>query len=262
MSLPRTRFAALLAVALLGSAHPAAAQEFQWPDEAENLEVLPDTIGSDGLRRVMTGFTDALGVRCSHCHAGNGDLSEYDFASDEKETKETARVMMRMVEDINGTHLTKLHEQHTHDDGETHTHSGSDQRVQCVTCHRGAEEPRLIQDLLADVVEAEGVEAAVEKYRQLREEYYGGFTYDFRAGPLSELARRLAGEGDTESGLRMARLEVEYHPDSYTAHFTLARLQQRAGMQEEAISSMERALELAPERARDFLRRRLERMRQ
>jgi tetratricopeptide (TPR) repeat protein len=264
MSRTRATSPAVIAalVLLVAGAVPAGGQEFQWPDESENLEVLPDTIGADGLRRVMTTFTEALGVRCSHCHVGNGDLAEYDFASDEKEAKETTRVMMRMVQDINGTHLAELHEQHTHDDGSTHTHAGGHLEVRCVTCHRGATRPVLIQDLLANVVSEEGAEAAVNRYRELREEYYGGFTYDFRAGPLSELARRLASRGDTDAGLRMARLEVEYHPESHTAHFTLARLQQRAGMRQEAIASMERALEVAPEGARDFLRRQLERLRQ
>lgn len=247
---------------MLGAA-PVQAQEFQWPEEPENLEVLPDTIGPDGLRRVMTHFTEALGVRCSYCHVGEegAPLNEYDFASDDEGHKETARVMMEMVRAINSEHLEELEHEH---EGEGHGHGSytlpPEARVNCVTCHRGAEEPALIQDVLADVIEQEGVAAAVQRYRQLRERHYGGFTYDFQVGPLSELARDLAARGQTDAAVRVAEMEAEYHPESYRAHFVLARMQQKAGATEQAVESMRRALELAPDEARGFLQRQLERM--
>lgn len=225
--------------------------------------MLPDTIGPDGLRRVMSHFTEALGVRCSFCHVGEegAPLTEYDFASDEKGHKGTARVMMRMVRAINSEHLEELEHEH---EGEGHAHGGYTlppaARVNCVTCHRGAEEPALIQDVLAGVIEQDGVAAAVERYEQLREQYYGGFTYDFQVGPLSELARNLAAGGQTDAAVRMAELEAEYHPESYRAHFVLAQMRQEAGATEQAVESMRRALELAPDEARGFLKRQLERM--
>lgn len=234
---------------LVVGAHGIDAQGFQWPDEQENLEVLPDSIDGQGLREVMTGFTDALGVRCSHCHVGEegADLSEYDFPADDKEAKETARIMLRMVGAINGEHLTNL------------DHDVGPDRVTCLTCHRGAEEPELIQDVIYRVVRRQGVDSAVARYRQLRDRYYAGFTYDFRVGPLAELATRLLEEDRTEAGLRVAELEVEYHPDSYRAHFALARAQRRTGNDAGARASLERAIELAPnERVRAFLERQLE----
>ena len=58
------------------------------------------------VTQVMRGFTRALGVRCQHCHVGEGnDLSKFDFASDAKPQKEIARKMMLMATDINGKHL-------------------------------------------------------------------------------------------------------------------------------------------------------------
>lgn len=238
----------VLALVLLWGG-PAHGQGFQWPDETENLEVLPDDISSQELRQVMTSFTDALGVRCSHCHVGEegADLSEYDFPADDKEPKQTARIMLRMVQDINSRHLGKL------------DHDVRPDRVTCVTCHRGAEEPYLIENVMASVIERSGVDSAVARYRQLRDRYYGGFTYDFRAGPLADLATRLAQEGNTDAALAMARLEVEYHPENYRAHFALAQVQDRAGMTAEARSSLQRAIELAPnDRTRQFLQRQLE----
>lgn len=256
------RAAVAAAVTIAAAAAPVPAQDFQWPDEPENLEVLPDTIGPDGLRRTMNHFTDALGVQCSYCHVGEGELSEHDFASDDEEHKQSARVMMRMVRAINTEHLEEL--EHDHDDGGA-AHAGftlpPDGAVTCVTCHRGTDHPATIQEVLAAVVEREGVEAAVDRYRELREEFYGGFTYDFRVGPLSELARDLADRGRTGAAVRMAELEVEYHPESYRAHFVLAQVRRQAGDRQGALESMERALELAPEDARPFLERQLERIR-
>ena len=303
---------ALALASLLAFGSSGHAQGFQWPDEPENLEVLPDSIDGQGLREVMTGFTDALGVRylarddydpaqavavhemllrqreasgggglpswlathpedissqelrqvmtsftdalgvrCSHCHVGEegADLTEYDFPADDKEPKQTARIMLRMVQDINSRHLGKL------------DHDVRADRVTCVTCHRGAEEPYLIQNVMAQVIERAGVDSAVARYRQLRERYYGGFTYDFRVGPLSELARNLATRGQTDAAVRMAELEVEYHPESYRAHFVLAQMRQQAGDRQGALESMKRALDLAPEDARPFLQRQLERIR-
>lgn len=249
---------------LLAGSGVAPAQEFQWPDEPENLEVLPDTLGPDGLRRTMSHFTDALGVRCSYCHEGEegAPLSEYDFASDDNEHKETARVMLRMVESINSEHLEKLEHEH---EGEAHAHGGyalpSDRQVNCVTCHRGTERPAMIEDVLAGVIERDGVGAAVKRYEELRERYYGSFAYDFTVGPLSELARNLATRGRTEAAVRIAELEVEHHPESYRAHFVLAQMLDRAGEREAAVESLQTALDLAPEDARPFLERQLERIR-
>jgi hypothetical protein len=67
-----------------------------------NLKVLPKDMTRQQVTRVMRGFTSALGVRCQHCHVGEGnDLSKFDFASDAKPTKEIARKMMLMAADIN-----------------------------------------------------------------------------------------------------------------------------------------------------------------
>lgn len=271
MTTPRAALAALLAALVTTALAPvdARAQDFQWPDEPENLEVLPDTTGSDRLRAVMQHFTDALGVQCGHCHTGEGDLSEWDFASDDKEHKQAARVMMRMVRAINQDHLAELEEgeDHAHEGGAGHDHAHGAEagllegHVTCVTCHRGTEEPRMIEDVVASVVREAGVDSAVARYRALREQHYGGFAYDFQPGPLSEAARGLAREGKTEAGLRLAELETEYHPESYRAWFARAQVQRQAGRTEAAVTSLENALEHAPERARAFLQRQLERLR-
>lgn len=71
---------------------------------------------------MMGAFRVALGVRCTGCHV------EGDFASDAKEEKETARMMITMVRDINSKFS----------DGKEH--------VTCFTCHRGSEHPQTAPD--------------------------------------------------------------------------------------------------------------------
>ena len=86
----------------------------------------------------MQQFTMGLGVMCEHCHVpqagaqpgANGQIP-MDFASDDKQEKKTARVMMKMVMDINarlGSELGKP--------------AASVVQVQCMTCHRGSAIPK------------------------------------------------------------------------------------------------------------------------
>ena len=69
------------------------------------------------LGRVMGVLTAALDVDCTHCHV------EGDWASDEKEPKQTARKMFAMRGAIQNKHFDK------------------DTSISCWTCHRGSSEP-------------------------------------------------------------------------------------------------------------------------
>lgn len=95
----------------------------------KNLKVLPQDISGQQLLGTMKFFARSLGVRCTFCHVGTEGqpLSTYDFASDAKREKQTARKMMAMVERIN-----------TQDFGVTDM---SKAKVTCFTCHRGDEHP-------------------------------------------------------------------------------------------------------------------------
>ena len=78
----------------------------QIPDKFENLKVYPKDISKQDLISDMRTFALGLGVRCSHCHVGDESkpLPE-DFASDAKETKKIARIMLRMRDNINQNYL-------------------------------------------------------------------------------------------------------------------------------------------------------------
>ncbi len=76
-------------------------------DNPTNLTVLPKDISTGELRDIMKAMSLGTGFRCSSCHVGEEGqpLPEYDFASDEKELKSRARLMLEMVDAINNTHL-------------------------------------------------------------------------------------------------------------------------------------------------------------
>ena len=95
----------------------------------KNLKVLPQDIPGPQLLSTMKFFSQSLGVRCQFCHVGEEGkpLSTFDFASDAKREKQTARKMLAMVHRIN-----------QEDFGVT---DFSKVKVTCFTCHRGAEKP-------------------------------------------------------------------------------------------------------------------------
>jgi len=140
---------------------------------------------------------------------------------------------MLMVQDINTVQLTALKSRENID-------------VECMTCHRGQKEPRFIEDVLAAKQAGEGLDAAVEYYEQLREQYFGGHSYDFGEQMLLGLAERLLREGDTEAALEWTELNIEYYPESAFSYFQLGMIFAQSGNSEEAVSSLERALEINP----------------
>lgn len=104
----------------------------QQEERAKNLKVLPKNISHEDLEKEMRGYNKALGVKCDFCHARQTDNpKKLDFASDEKEEKETARDMLKMTMRINKKYFK----------------SGKDEQgvqvmtVTCYTCHNGQKEP-------------------------------------------------------------------------------------------------------------------------
>jgi hypothetical protein len=79
------------------AASPTHANRSNIPDHFTNLTVLPATITKPELVAVMKQFAVTMKVRCSYCHAVSDDLSEGNFASDEKPTKVEARKLMRLI---------------------------------------------------------------------------------------------------------------------------------------------------------------------
>jgi hypothetical protein len=120
-------FGVSVAVAQTG-APPANTPAFANPPH-KNLKVLPQDISGAQLLGTMKFFAQSLGVRCTYCHVGTEGqpLSTFDFASDAKSHKDTARGMLRLVKEING-------------DLPAITGDPSS-KVTCFTCHRGSTTP-------------------------------------------------------------------------------------------------------------------------
>ena len=144
-----------------------AASQVNIYDNPANLKVLPKDTTSDVLRETMKNFALGTGFRCSSCHVGEEGLplTDYDFASDEKELKGKARLMLKMLNTINGTHLADLGDERM--------------QVECVTCHRGVHKPESTGALLTVAADEGGVDGMTTRYRELRERYHGSHSYDF-----------------------------------------------------------------------------------
>lgn len=226
---------ALLAGLLALAPATAFAQEWTWPERAENLRVLPADFPPQRLRAVMVGFTRALGVRCTHCHVGEEGqpLSSYDFPSDDNPRKETARLMLRMLGVIN-------------DSLATIQPSGS-QRVNmwCHTCHRGRPRPMTLEEELAEVYASEGIEATLTRYRSLRERFLFRGSYDFGEGSLNALGYTLIEEHPRDA-IAIFQLNAEQFPESGNAWDSLAEGYLKAGDRDRAAEYYRKSLELDP----------------
>jgi hypothetical protein len=85
------------------------------------------------VHELMHKWEASLGTECSTCHAadpkniGPNGKPRLNFADDSKPEKATARLMVKMVEEINTQYVGKI--------------ENSGAPVECATCHRGHLDP-------------------------------------------------------------------------------------------------------------------------
>jgi len=230
------RPAVFVAIALLVAAMPAGAQI---PDKFTNLEVLPKDITKPELVKVMRGFAGALGVRCQHCHFTHDpeDLASFDFASDDKDAKQIARSMMKMVGQINTTLNTEI--------GEARPEH---LQVGCFTCHHGNYNPETLEEALVPVLKKDGTDAAVARYRELRTEYYGQAAYDFSEWSLIQIAENLGRDpAQVDAARALLKLNLEFYPESAGTYARMGETYVAAGDTTTALTNFDKAIKLAPE---------------
>ena len=110
-------------------AAPAAAPPPHQHPAPTNLKVLPRNLSGEQVHEIMQQWVGELGTRCKTCHAadpkrmGQDGKPALNYADDSKEEKQTARKMVKMVEEINANYISKI--------------DGSGVPVTCGTCHRG-----------------------------------------------------------------------------------------------------------------------------
>jgi tetratricopeptide (TPR) repeat protein len=229
------RIARLIAVlSFVPAALAAQAGRFP-PDTLRNIKVLPNTMSVRDVIGVMRGFTSALGVRCPFCHVGQEgqDLSTFNFASDDKPNKETARIMLRMVQAINTQHLSQIAQREQ-----------PSVEVNCTTCHRGAPVPRPLNDIIANAALNAGADSAVRAYRALRERYYGRSAYDFGEFTLIQAVAPLQQSRKFDEALALLRLNAEFYPQSSQTMTTTGEVYRMRGDTAAAITAYRQALQM------------------
>lgn len=98
-----------------------------------NLKVLPKDMSGEQVHQLMHKWEAELGTECSTCHAADPSRKTpsgrpmLNFAEDSKPEKNTARLMFKMVEDINKNYVSMV--------------DNSGVPVSCGTCHRGHLDP-------------------------------------------------------------------------------------------------------------------------
>lgn len=225
---------------------PLVAHGQRGDEKPQNLKVLPADMSMRDVRDVMGQFTKALDVGCSYCHASDKENPRrLDFVSDEKETKDVSREMMRMVGAINQVHLPK-------------TGRSIQTQVTCETCHHGSAVPKTLGGELSKALESDGVDGVVAKYKELRESYYGRAVFDFGEEALIDFARSLQGQED--AALRICNLNLEYFPKSVSTYGQMSRIHRDKGDNEAALKSLEKALAIEPENR--WIQRQMDRLKE
>ncbi len=222
------------------------AQDWRWPEKPVNLQVLGEEYTGRRLGGKMREFTIGLGVRCQHCHVGEAGqpLSSIDFASDANPNKDRAREMLRMVNDIRG-HLGKIEP------------SGNNRvGISCNTCHRGITRPISLSAQLGETFRAEGIEASLAQYSELKEKYYGTGAYQFTESILNDLGYAAVSD-DPKGALKMFKLNAKEYPKSGNVWDSLAETYMNMGDNKKAKKYYKRSLKMNPnnQNAKDMLKK-------
>jgi hypothetical protein len=173
-------------------------------DSLVNTKVIPHRTPVIEVIGQMRNFAGDLGVRCQFCHVGQEGqpLEQFDFVSDEKRTKNVARQMMLMVQEINRRVDTLP----------GRTTSGL--QVTCGTCHHGVSRPAPLATLIGEIATLSGKDSAVRAYKALRNRYYGRAAYDFGEPSLNTAAFRLGRARKFDEAFALLGLNEEYFPAS------------------------------------------------
>lgn len=212
-----------------------------------NLQVLERDSTPQQLMATMQTISTQIGVTCDYCHVtaqdapavGRGRAAApppiIDYASDAKQQKRTARVMIRMTRDIRsklGAELGKPPAEVVF--------------VQCVTCHRGVPIPRQLVDIVADTAMAKSAAAAVDQYRELRQQFYGSAAYDFSDYTLFTAAQRANTAMRPDDALAYLQANVEFYPNSARSYQQMSVAYQLKMDRANAIAMLEKAASSDP----------------
>src|SRR5262249_47141926 len=117
----------------------------------------------------------------------------------------------------------------------------------CGTCHRGRPRPTTLGEELTAARRKSGTEAAIARYRELRDRYADAGTFDFRERSLSDFADDILEEKDYDGAIAVLTLNAGEFPKSSDAWEGLAAAYRAAGKKEIAAIYYRKAVELDPE---------------
>jgi Photosynthetic reaction centre cytochrome C subunit/Tetratricopeptide repeat len=237
------RTAAWVLGSLIAAAATAAAQAPAGGAQAPappmtNLQIIPKDTPRPQVLQMMQQIAASLGVQCTYCHVMEGRGGRTDMAADDKPTKKAARGMMLLTRDINGRlpdAIAKSPEATT--------------RVGCATCHRGVPIPRQITDVVTDAAASGGAAAGLTKYRELREKFYGGQSYDFSENGLIATAQRAMTANRPDDALTYLQANVEYYPKSARSYLVMSQAHLTKQDKAAAMKDLEKAIEIDPNNA-------------
>ncbi len=204
----------------------------------KNLMFFPKDFPAQQILPVMQNFNAALGVNCGYCHVFDGPPAtnpKNDFASDDKETKKKARVMLAMARDVNMKLQSELGKP-----------AAELTNVQCITCHRGVAIPKQLVTVMMETAGKEGVNKAIAQYNDLRKQYYGAQAYDFSDATLFNAATQSLAANKPDDAIAFAQTNLAYHGDSARSYQVLSQGYQRKMDTNHAIQALEKAVELDP----------------
>jgi hypothetical protein len=221
-----------------GAAAPAPGAQPAPPPPMTNLQILPKDTPRPQVIATMQAFTQSLGVQCNYCHVQEGRGGRNDMAADDKPTKKAARGMMVLAREINA----KLPEA-------VGKSADATTRVGCATCHRGVPIPKQLTDVVTDAAASGGATAGLAKYKELREKFYGGQSYDFSENGLLQVAQRANTANKPDEALAYLQANLEYYPKSARSYQLMSQVHNAKGDKAAAIKDLETAIELDPANA-------------
>ena len=162
----------------------------------KNIQVLTGLPQSQ-LVPVMNYMGSSLGVKCTFCHVKTGD--KWDFVSDAKPEKGTAREMIKMVQGINKGNFK------------------GNPAIGCFTCHRGNEHPARVPQLpiAAPTPFAESAETAPTEARPTADQILARYTEALGGSAAIEKlkTRSMKGTWLTADGITLGYEVYQTAPD-------------------------------------------------
>ena len=162
----------------------------------KNIQVLTGLPQSQ-LVPVMNYMGSSLGVKCTFCHVKTGD--KWDFVSDAKPEKGTAREMIKMVQGINKGNFK------------------GNPAIGCFTCHRGSEHPARVPQLpiAAPTPFAESAETAPTEARPTADQILAKYTEALGGSAVIEKlkTRSMKGTWLTADGITLGYEVYQTAPD-------------------------------------------------